>query len=238
MMRILLYFFLLILLGSCSKLVYTVYYENENQTIFSTHKMIVSTPDQHDLILEVSKICPGRTMCSVDELKLELIQESRFAYLKGKDFFIQTDKERIDLNHRDYRFSYDMLKKAKDGTDGVAIEKWTVWIKFDDFRKIANSNKIYLEIGQQKLPMGGKLIESWAVIIDHEKLIDTMDSEQKRSYGKYSKAPASELEAREIFDRKAKMEAEQTTWELVKDSKNAEDFEYFLKKTYVLLVLI
>ena len=132
-MRIFTLFIFILLVSSCSKPVYTVYFDDENHTVFTTKEIKLTTKDNRDLILEVSKICPGRTMCPVSELKLIITLETRFVFLKGKDFFIKTSDKRIDLNHRDYRFAYDITKKAKDGTTGVAIETWTVWIKSENF---------------------------------------------------------------------------------------------------------
>ena len=66
---------------------YTVYFDDENHTVFTTKEIKLTTKDNRDLILEVSKICPGRTMCPVSELKLIITLEARFAFLKGKDFF-------------------------------------------------------------------------------------------------------------------------------------------------------
>ena len=113
-MRIFTLFILILLVVSCSKPVYTVYYDDENHTVFTTKEIKLITKDNRELILEVSKICPGRTMCPVSELKLIITLETRFVFLKGKDFFIKTSEKRIDLNHRDYRFAYDITKKAKE----------------------------------------------------------------------------------------------------------------------------
>ena len=128
----------LVLLSACSKPVYTVYYEDKNHTIFTTHKLKITTPNYHDLFLEASKICPGRTLCVAEEIKLELKQQSRFVFLEAKDFSMEADKQIIDLNHRDYRFEYDSTITAKDGTTGVALERWLVWVSNSDFHQIAN----------------------------------------------------------------------------------------------------
>ena len=69
-MRIFTLFIFILLISSCSKPVYTVYFDDENHTVFTTKEIKLTTKDNRDLILEVSKICPGRTMCPVSELKL------------------------------------------------------------------------------------------------------------------------------------------------------------------------
>ena len=89
-----------------------VYFDDENHTVFTTKEIKLTTKDNRDLILEVSKICPGRTMCPVSKLKLIITLETRFVFLKGKDFFIKTMK-RIDLNHRDYIFLPMILQKKQ-----------------------------------------------------------------------------------------------------------------------------
>ena len=143
--------FLILFLYSCSKPVYTVFYKDSNQTIFTTKEIKISTTDNRELNLVVSKNCPGRTMCPVNELKLIITLETQFSFLEAKDFYIKTDTDRFDLNSRDYRFIYDVTKKAPDGTSGVAIETWTVWIKTEDFKKIAQSKIVILEIGEHSI---------------------------------------------------------------------------------------
>ena len=57
-----------------------------------------------------------------------------------------------------------------------------------------------------------------------------MDEEDQRSYGGYTEAPASESEVREKFEQKAFIEAEESTWKMVKDSENPEDLLFFLEQ--------
>ena len=229
-MRIFTLFIFILLISSCSKPVYTVYFDDENHTVFTTKEIKLTTKDNRDLILEVSKICPGRTMCPVSELKLIITLETRFVFLKGKDFFIKTSDKKIDLNNRAYKFQYDMKKDAKDGTTGVAIETWTVWIKSENFSEIANSPEVNLEIGDYSVPFNSVEREPWRIISDNSLLFKTLDEEQTRSYGKYSKSPSTEKEVREKFEKKALMEAEEETWKLIKDSNNKDDLEYFIKQ--------
>ena len=57
-----------------------------------------------------------------------------------------------------------------------------------------------------------------------------MDDEDQRIYGTYTEAPVSESEAREKFESKAFIEAEESTWKMVKDSENPEDLRFFLEQ--------
>ena len=229
-MRIFTLFIFILLVSSCSKPVYTVYFDDENHTVFTTKEIKLTTKDNRDLILEVSKICPGRTMCPVSEFKLIITLEAKFVFLEGKDFFIKTLNKIIDLNHRDYKFVYDTTKEAKDGTTGVAIETWTVWISSENFSEIASSAEVNLEIGDYSVPFYTEEREPWKIISDNSLLFKTLDEEQTRSYGKYSKSPSTEKEVREKFEKKALMEAEEETWKLIKDSDNKDDLEYFIKQ--------
>ena len=56
-----------------------------------------------------------------------------------------------------------------------------------------------------------------------------MDKEQQREYGKY---PRQIKEKKELDLRQQRMvsEAEESTWTLIKDSNNPEDFKFFLEK--------
>ena len=74
--------------------------------------------------------------------------------------------------------------------------------------------------------------EPWKIISDNSLLFKTLDEEQTRSYGKYSKSPSTEKEVREKFEKKALMEAEEETWKLIKDSENKDDLEYFYKTMF------
>ena len=78
--------FLILFLYSCSKPVYTVFYKDSNQTIFTTKEIKISTTDNRELNLVVSKNCPGRTMCAVNELKLIITLETQFSFLEAKDY--------------------------------------------------------------------------------------------------------------------------------------------------------
>ena len=133
-MRILWIFLIFLLLNACTKPVYTEYFEDENYTMFTTHKIEVTNPETgHDLVMVASRRCPGQTLCTADEIKFELKHQEKFAFLKGRDFTIDADGENINLNRREYDFSYDTKITAKDGTKGVALERWLLWLSIDDF---------------------------------------------------------------------------------------------------------
>ena len=55
-MRIFTLFIFILLISSCSKPVYTVYFDDENHTVFTTKEIKLTTKDNRDLVLEVSKI--------------------------------------------------------------------------------------------------------------------------------------------------------------------------------------
>ena len=57
-----------------------------------------------------------------------------------------------------------------------------------------------------------------------------MEEEDQRTYGTYTEPPVSETEVREKFEKKAYIEAEETTWKMVKDSENSDDLRFFLEQ--------
>ena len=63
-----------------------------------------------------------------------------------------------------------------------------------------------------------------------EKLLASLDDEDRRNYSSYTMAPISEAEDREKFEKKASTEAEESTWKLVNDSDNPEDLRFFLEQ--------
>ena len=104
---------------------------------------------------------------------------------------------------------------------------------------LSDTNKVILkiqedlsfsEIGDYLVPFNSEEREPWKIISDNSLLFKTLDEEQTRSYGKYSKSPSTEKEVREKFEKKALMEAEEETWKLIKDSDNKDDLEYFIKQ--------
>ena len=222
-------FLLILLIISCAKPVYTTYYEKENFTKFRTHPVIFKIRD-HDFSMVASTRCDGLNFCSYDDIQLKLTHEDRFAFLKGKDFFIETDNKTIDLNHRDYKFSYESRKVAKDGTTGVATETWLIYLNVEDFESIALAKNCIFKIGDDQKIIEYSLRENLRILIDNKKILTFMDKEQKRTYGKSSNSPISEVKRRKKFIEKASTEAEEETWKLIKNSNDPEDLIYFLEK--------
>ena len=100
-------------LGACTlKPVETVYYEEEDVTRFTTQPLKTSMRSK-EIELVASKECPGKVICTDQEIKLKVIHSDRFALLKGKDLVLETEEGNLDLNERDYSNSYDMKKLLK-----------------------------------------------------------------------------------------------------------------------------
>ena len=56
-----------------------------------------------------------------------------------------------------------------------------------------------------------------------------MDDEKRREYGLYPHENKKRKE-QDIREKRINSEAAESTWELVKDSKNTDDLRYFLEK--------
>jgi len=232
MQKILIIFLLtsvLIYFGACSKPVETVYYEEKDITLFTTKPFKVPYRSR-EIELEVVKECPGKVICTEKEVKLKIKHEDRFTYLKGKDLIFEIDDGAIDLNERDYSNIYNIDKISKDGTSGVMAEQFLIWISESDFRNAAYTKIARMKIGDDyyEIPIEeGR--DYWQVMLDRERLLEVMDNEQKREYGKY---PHERKKLKEISAQEKRMssEAEEATWNLIKDSKNPEDLRYFLEK--------
>ena len=184
-MRIYYPILLVLFLGACTlKPVETVYNENTDLTRF-TAKPFKSVKKSREILLVAEKECPGKVICSEEEIKLIVKHSDRFAFLKGKDLQIETEKGQIDLNQRDYSNSYDIKKLAKDGTSGVLNEKYLIWVSESDFLKAAHAEQAEMKIGEYsfKLPVEGRT--NWQIMLDKGRLLEIMDKEQQREYGKY-----------------------------------------------------
>jgi len=221
---------ILLVLSSCYKPVYTEYFQEENYTEFTTHEIFVETPGDRKLQVVASRKCPGKTICEAKEIKLTLRIETKFSFLEGKDFSIITDGESVNLNRRRYHFSYDAISRYHDGTTGFAVERWVVWIELGEFNKISNGQLTLMKIGEYSFEIPQEELERWKILNDKPLLLQTMDEEDQRAYGTYTEAPVSESEVREKFERKAFIEAEESTWKMVKDSENPEDLRFFLEQ--------
>ena len=216
-------------LASCTlKPVETVYHEEQDVTRFTT-KALKTVTRFKEIELVASKECPGKLICTDQEIKLEVKHIDRFSFLKGKDLVIETELEEVNLNERDYSNSYDMKAKAKDGTDGVLIEKFLIWVSESDFRKAAYAQNAILKVGDDSFKLSSEGRENWQIMLDRERLLEIMDKEQQREYRLF---PHEKKEVKEITVQEKRMssEAEESTWKLVKDSNSVEDLRYFLEK--------
>ena len=215
---------------SCTKPVYTVYYEKENYTEFTTHPLEVKSSTGQVLKIETSRRCPAQILCQAIEVKFHLSTQNRFEFLKGKDFLIIADEKTIDLNRRDYKFTFDTSAINKDGITGLALERWLVWIDLKDFKKMGEAKSLVLRLDDYQIPIPSEKRENWKTLIDHIALVQTMDDEQQRVYRKNSGSPLGETKRSEQSKQKSTSKAEAETWELVKDSENIEDFKFFLNQ--------
>jgi len=216
-------------LGACTlKPVETVYHEEEDFTRFTT-KSFKTVNRYKEIELVASKECPGKVICTDQEIKLAITHVERFSFLKGKDLVIETELEEVNLNERDYSNSYDIKTKAKDGTDGVLIEKFLIWVSESDFRKAAYAQNAIVKVGDYSFDLSSEGRNSWQIMLDRERLLEIMDKEQQREYGLYTHEKKDKKEIT-VQEKRMSSEAEESTWKLVKDSNSVEDLRYFLEK--------
>ena len=216
-------------LAACAvKPVETVYYEQEDVTRFTTQSFKAEKKNK-EIELVAEKECAGKVICTDQEIKLSVIHAGRFAFLKGKDLDLETEQGDINLNERDYSYTYDSLRKAKGGTSGVLTEQFLIWVSEPDFRKAAHSQNSTLLVGDYSFVLSSEGRVPWQILLDRERILEIMDEEQRREYGLY---PHENKERKEQDVRKKRMvsEAAESTWKLVQDSNNPEDFLYFLEQ--------
>ena len=216
-------------LGACTlKPVETVYHEEKDFTRFTT-KAFKTVNRYKEIELEASKKCPGKVICTDQEIKLKVKHTDRFSFLKGKDLVLETEAGNLNLNERDYSNSYDLDMIAKDGTDGVLTEQFLIWVSESDFRKVAYAETAIMKVGDDAFELSSEGRNSWQIMLDRERLLEVMDEEQQREYGLF---PHEKKEIKEITVQEKRMssEAEESTWKLVKDSNSVEDLRYFLEK--------
>ena len=216
-------------LAACAiKPVETVYHKKEDVTRFTTQSFKADEQNK-GLKLVAVKECPGKVICSDEEIKLTITHADRFSFLKGKDLELQTEQGKINLNERDYSNSYSLRAKAKDGTNGVLTEHFLIWVTESDFRKAAHAQNSTLFVGDYSFKLSTEGRVPWQILLDRERLLEIMDEEQRREYGQY---PHENKEKKDQDVRKKRMvsEAAESTWKLVKDSNNPEDLRYFLEQ--------
>ena len=227
-MRIYLLILISLFIGACTKAVVTDYFKKEDLTRFKT-KSIKAEMKNKEIELVAVKECPGKVICTDTEIKLSVIHAGRFTFLKGKDLDLQTEQGQIDLNQRDYSNSYNNKKKSKEGISGVLTEQFLIWVSEPDFIKAARAEKATMYIGDYAFELSSEGRDAWQVMMDKERLLEVMDKEQQREYGMF---PHENKEKKELDLRKIRMvsEAAESTWKMIENSDNPEDFRYFLEQ--------
>ena len=216
-------------LAACAvKPVETVYHEQEDVTRFTTQAFKAEKKNKEIKLVAV-KECPGKVICSSQEIKLTITHADRFSFFKGKDLGLKTEEGDINLNERDYSNTYSTREKAKDGTSGVLTEHFLIWVTESDFRKAAHAQNSTLFVGDFSFELSSEGRIPWQILLDRDRILEIMDKEQRREYGLY---PHENKEKKEQGVRKKRMvsEAAESTWKLVKDSNNPEDLRYFLEQ--------
>jgi len=227
-MRIYLLILFTLVLGACTKTVETVYHEDKDLTRFTT-KPFKTEKKNKEIELVAEKECSGKVICTDQEIKLRVIHAGRFTFLKGKDLDLETEQGQINLNQRDYSYTYDSMRKAKGGTSGLLTEQFLIWVSESDFKKAAHAEQATMYIGEFAFELTSEERIPWQILMDKGRLLEIMDEEQQREYGQYQ----HETKGKKQHDlRKKRMvsEAAESTWKMVQDSNNPEDFRYFLEQ--------
>ena len=227
-MRIYLLILFTLVLGACTKTVETVYHEDKDLTRFTT-KPFKTEKKNKEIELVAEKECSGKVICTDQEIKLRVIHAGRFTFLKGKDLDLETEQGQINLNQRDYSYTYDSMRKAKGGTSGLLTEQFLIWVSEPDFKKAAHAEQATMYIGEFAFELTSEERIPWQILMDKGRLLEIMDEEQQREYGQYQ----HETKGKKQHDlRKKRMvsEAAESTWKMVQDSNNPEDFRYFLEQ--------
>ena len=122
-----------------------------------------------------------------------------------------------------------MTAIAKDGTDGVLKEQFLIWVSESDFRKAAYAKTAILKVGDYSFALSSEGRNSWQIMLDRERLLEIMDKEQKREYGQYPHKRKN-ISEKTVQEKRMSSDAEESAWNLIKDSNNIEDLRYFLEK--------
>ena len=228
-MRITILILATLALAACAvKPVETVYHEKEDVTRFTTQSFKAEKKNK-EIELVAVKECPGKVICSDQEIKLTITQADRFSFFKGKDLELQTEQGKINLNERDYSNSFSVKAKAKDGYSGILTERFLIWVTESDFLKAAHAQNSTLFVGDFSFELSSEGRVPWQILLDRERLLEIMEEEHRREYGLY---PHENKKRKEQDVRKKRIvsEAAESTWKLVKDSNNPEDLRYFLEQ--------
>ena len=227
-MRIYLLILFTLVLGACTKTVETVYHEDKDLTRFTT-KPFKTEKKNKEIELVAEKECSGKVICTDQEIKLRVIHAGRFTFLKGKDLDLETEQGQINLNQRDYSYTYDTLRKAKDGTSGVLTEQFLIWVSESDFKKAAHAEQATMYIGEFAFELTSEKRIPWQILMDKGRLLEIMDEEQQREYGQYQHETKGGKQ-HDVRKKRMTSEAAESTWKMVQDSNNPEDFRYFLEQ--------
>jgi len=227
-MRIFSLILFILYIGACTKPVDTEYFKKEDLTKFKTKSIKAETKNK-EIELVAVKECRGKVICTDKEIKLSVIHAGRFTFLKGKDLDLETEQGQIDLNQRDYSNSYNNKQISKEGISGVLTEQFLIWVSEPDFIKAARAEKATMYIGDYAFELSSEGRDAWQIMMDKERLLGVMDKEQQREYGMY---PHENKDKKELDLRKKRMvsEAAESTWKMIEDSDNPEDFRYFLEQ--------
>ena len=227
-MRIYLLILFTLVLGACTKTVETVYHEDKDLTRFTT-KPFKTEKKNKEIELVAEKECSGKVICTDQEIKLRVIHAGRFTFLKGKDLDLETEQGQINLNQRDYSYTYDTLRKAKDGTSGLLTEQFLIWVSESDFKKAAHAEQATMYIGEFAFELTSEERIPWQILMDKGRLLEIMDEEQQREYGQYQHETKGKKQ-HDVRKKRMTSEAAESTWKMVQDSNNPEDFRYFLEQ--------
>ena len=215
-------------IGACTKAVDTEYFKKEDLTRFKSKSIKTETKNKEVELVAV-KECPGKVICTDREIKLSVIHAGRFTFLKCKNLDLETEQGQIDLNQRDYSYSYNNRKKSKEGMSGVLTEQFLIWVSEPDFIKAARAEKATMYIGDYAFELSSEGRDAWQIMMDKERLLKIMDEEQQREYGQY---PHENKKKKELDLREKRMvsEAAESTWKMIENSDSPEDFRYFLEQ--------
>ena len=227
-MRIYLLILFTLVLGACTKTVETVYHEDKDLTRFTT-KPFKTEKKNKEIELVAEKECSGKVICTDQEIKLRVIHAGRFTFLKGKDLDLETEQGQINLNQRDYSYTFDTLRKAKDGTSGLLTEQFLIWVSESDFKKAAHAEQATMYIGEFAFELTSEERIPWQILMDKGRLLEIMDEEQQREYGQYQHETKGGKQ-HDVRKKRMVSEAAESTWKMVQDSNNPEDFRYFLEQ--------
>ena len=86
-----------------------------------------------------------------------------------------------------------------------------------------------MHIGDYAFELSSEGRDAWQIMMDKERLLEVMDKEQQREYGMY---PHENKDKKELDLGKKRMvsEAAESTWKMIDNSDNPEDFRYFIEQ--------